>query len=183
MSRARATKFLTLTIRHDPERSQQEALDLMNASFRLLWKRLKREHGRRARGYVKIVETTRQGAPHLHVAVDCPYVPQALLSAAWADLTGSSVVDIRVIKTQAGIARYLSKYLTKARIAVPGRRRWSQSSHFLPPAPEKERSPDEVPLAYQFTKRPTSEVHERLQSAGYLYLHEVYVRIDTLPPE
>jgi len=180
MARADASKFLTLTIRHDPARTPRESLDLMNACWRSLWKRLKREHGRRARGYVKIVETTRQGTPHLHIAVDMPFTAQAVLSAAWEELSGSPIVDIRVIRTQNGIARYLSKYLTKAREAIAGRRRWSQSSHFLPAPPEQVAQPDEMPMTYSFTKRSAQDVEQGLQQAGYLFLVSAYVRIDLL---
>lgn len=35
---------------------------------------------------------------HLHVLTDCPYVPQAALSAAWDDLTAAPVVDVRRIE-------------------------------------------------------------------------------------
>ncbi|MFB6218694.1 MAG: hypothetical protein ABEH77_05875 [Halobacteriaceae archaeon] len=35
---------------------------------------------------------------HLHVLADCPYIPQAALSALWDDLTDAPVVDVRRIE-------------------------------------------------------------------------------------
>lgn len=127
-------RLLTLTLRPDPSRSLQEELDRANAAWRTLWKRIGRLQGPRARGYVKVVELTAAGTPHLHIIADCAYVSQAWLSATWDELTGAPIVDIRRVNSRAGLSRYLAKYLTKTHLAVHGRRKWSASRGFLPPA-------------------------------------------------
>ena len=63
--------------------------------------------------YLAIWERTRQGFPHLHVALTGPFIPQRWLSSLWASLAASPVVDVRHLGTPGGTGRYLAKYLAK----------------------------------------------------------------------
>lgn len=109
-------KFLTVTIRVEGE-SLRESLDKLASAFRGLRKtRLWRVA---VAGGVYSIEVTR-GAdgtrwhPHLHAVIDAGYMPQKLLADAWRGLTaGSSIVDIRAVRSRRSIARYLSKYVAK----------------------------------------------------------------------
>ena len=178
---SRANRFLTLTCRPNPDATPAEQLDMMNAAWRDLWKRFRRRYGRLCRGYVKIVELHASGAPHLHIAIAAPFIPQTSISAAWAELTGSPIVDIRVVRTEQGIARYLSKYLTKATHAVARRRRWSQSYKFLPKPEEHQPEKEEVPPRYFYSRHSLAELHESLLGQGYVLLDNVYVDGHNLP--
>jgi hypothetical protein len=157
IANARANRFITLTRRADPNESPIEALDAMRDAWRKLWKRFKREFGPKMRGYVVVVELQKNGTPHLHIAAACPYVRKERLSAAWKELTGSPIVDIRMVRTERGVARYLAKYLTKESGHVQGRRRWSQSRTFLPPYSPP--SPDSrlVDAKWRFLQASTEE--------------------------
>lgn len=64
--------------------------------------------------FIAFFEATQAGWPHLHILVRAKWVDQAWLSAQAAELLASPVVDVRRIKTQRGVARYVTKYLTKA---------------------------------------------------------------------
>jgi hypothetical protein len=163
----KAERFITLTIRQDGRRDPQDQLDEMNRAFRLLWKRIRRRFGARAVGYVKVVELTQKGTPHFHVAVTCPFISQRWLSSQWRELTASSVVDIRRIKSERGLARYLSKYLTKGSETVARRRKFSASRGFLPPAPKQEISRDEVPPSWRFTAGDHALLEASLESQGW----------------
>lgn len=129
-------RFITFTIAPNPNRTPIQELDLMNAAWRTIWKRIRRKQGAKARGYIKVVERTKQGTPHLHIGADCGFISQATLSRWWEELTGSYVVDIRAVHTVRGLARYLAKYLSKDTDALPGRRKYSATARWLPP-PER----------------------------------------------
>jgi hypothetical protein len=56
-----------------------------------------------------------QWHPHVHVLIDCSYIPQALLAKQWLTASRSSrIVDIRRISSLQSTADYLAKYLTKS---------------------------------------------------------------------
>lgn len=163
-----ARRFITLTIAPRPDQTPQEALDELNHSWRSLWKRIKREQGEAAKGYVKIIEVTRAGNPHLHVAADCGWIAQRKLSAIWNELTGSPIVDIRVVRTARGVARYLAKYLTKQSPALENRRKFGASRGFLPDAPKPVPEPGEIPLSWRWTSGPLDDLATNLVMAGYV---------------
>lgn len=82
----------------------------IQSSFRALVMRLRRRN--LLTDYFKVREFTKAGRPHLHVLFRGRYIPQPLVSKWWAEIHGSSVVDIRTVKG-ANMARYLSKYMSK----------------------------------------------------------------------
>lgn len=165
--RTRVQRFLTLTIRADPSADTIEQIDQVNRAWRCLWKRLKRRHGPRARGYVKVLEFTRQGTPHLHLALDIPFTSQRWLSEQWNELTGSPIVDIRAVHSRRGVARYLSKYLTKALQTVATRRKYSAASHWLPPAPAAPLEPGELPPTWRWHPGALDDLAHGYARAGY----------------
>jgi len=145
MARTPANRLITLTWRTDPNAEAGDILDQMNRAWRSLWKRIKREQGDTAVGYVRVVELTKAGTPHLHIAVKCGYISQAWLSSQWEELTGNSIVDIRAVKTESGMATYLAKYLTKTAAVLQHKRKWSATPGFVPLQVPLETSPDELP--------------------------------------
>jgi hypothetical protein len=164
----RCRRFATFTIRFDPLSDPVEELDRMNRAWRLLWKRIKRKQGRQARGYVKVIELTQKGTPHLHIALDCGFISQRWLSAEWLELTGSPVVDIRIIRTQRGLARYLSKYLTKASEAVASRRKFSASRAFLPPYEKPPRALGDLEPGWTYSRAPADRLERALIEQGWM---------------
>lgn len=63
--------------------------------------------------YARSLETTKKGWPHYHLILRSPFVPHAWLKAAWQNLTGASIVDIRKIHNPEEAARYVAKYVCK----------------------------------------------------------------------
>jgi hypothetical protein len=162
-----ARRFITLTAQPIRGESPQETLDRLSRGWRLIWKRLKREQGEKARGYVRIVELTKAGRPHLHIAVDCAYVRQSRLSYFAREVGIGSVVDIRAIKTERGLARYLAKYLTKAHETLKNRRKWSASYRYLPPADREPLEAGELPLSWKWVKGDEDHVTATYLTSGY----------------
>jgi len=165
--RTKARRLITLTLPYQPGADPAEQLDRMNAAWLLLWKRIKRRQGDKAVGYAKIVELTRKGTPHLHIAADCGYLPQRWLSVQWHELSGAAVVDVRRVTTEAGLARYLSKYLTKAVSAVSSRRKYSASRGFLPPYQKTPRPEDLDIVGWRYSNGPLEAIEAGLAAAGY----------------
>jgi hypothetical protein len=160
-------RFATFTIRFDPLTDPVEELDRMNRAWRLLWKRIKRRQGQQARGYVKVIELQKNGTPHLHIALDCGFISQRWLSSQWLELSGSPVVDIRIIRTQRGLARYLAKYLTKASEAVASRRKFSASRAFLPPWEKPPREQGDLEPSWSYSRAPADRLERALVEQGW----------------
>lgn len=161
------TRFLTLTLRADPSRSAQELLALANHAWSILWRRFRRRFPSSQLGYAKIVELTRAGTPHLHILVECPFVPQRWIAAQWRELTGSFIVDIRAIKSRRMMANYLTSYLTKALDVPAGHRKWSASAHWVPPAPKAELAAGEIAPHGSFVRSDLENVVASYVAAGW----------------
>lgn len=76
--------------------------------------------------YFRVVEEQGRGAPHYHlVVVGWSFMAQAELSQL-ADRAGlGRIVDVRLVRSAAGAARYVTKYVTKdAGAVVPDRMRF-----------------------------------------------------------
>jgi len=168
LARTPTNRLITLTHAPDPSRTPEEILDRMNKAWRTAWKRIRREQGSKAVGYVRVVELTKAGTPHLHIAVRCAYISQAWLSATWNELTRNPIVDIRAVKSESGMAAYLAKYLTKTAAVLNNRRKWSASPRFVPPTETPTPEPDEIPPTWTFRRGPAAEHWDALIRSGYV---------------
>lgn len=112
----KVVRFITLTRKND-QQPLSEQLDHLYASFKrlrktVLWK--KAVHAGIAFCEVKRSENTGLWHPHLHLIVTGKYLPQQQLSRAWLAATSTShVVDIRLVRDPAQVARYITKYCMK----------------------------------------------------------------------
>lgn len=80
----------------------------INPHFQVLRKRIDRKFGNIE--YIKF--RTNEGYGVLHILYLGPYIPQKWLSQNWKEIHGAKIVDIREIKGEKRIARYLiSNYL------------------------------------------------------------------------
>jgi hypothetical protein len=82
----------------------------IHRSFRILKERIRR---RWKFEYLAVCERNVSGAKHLHIVFKGNYIPAGWLSAAWASIHGSSIVDVRQVAKTRGTARYLAKYVGK----------------------------------------------------------------------
>jgi len=153
ISRCPGRRMITLTWRPRENVTPKEALDELNHAWRTIWKRIKRAQGEDARGYVRIVEVTKAGWPHLHILVQCRFVHVRTLSRWMGDLTNSPIVDARAIKKASDLSRYVSKYLTKQAGTLAGRRRWSATPRWLPPPPTPTLEPGQLPPKWRYDAR------------------------------
>ncbi len=129
--------FLTLTWKPRPNFTPNQAASLMSRKFSCLVKRIRLTHPNRPFQYALVWEATKQGWPHLHIVCRAPYIPQKWLSAEWAALTGSPIVDIRAIKDQDTAARYVSKYVSKGPHQFAATKRYRFSQDYRPTDPDR----------------------------------------------
>lgn len=110
------SRFLTLTLRTGNE-PLADSLDELYRSFAAL--RRSPDWLRCVDGGVAFLEIKwspqgRRWHPHLHCLIQGRYFPHAIIKARWLKITrGSSVVDIRDVKSDVGAARYVTKYASK----------------------------------------------------------------------
>lgn len=100
-------RILTLTT---SDEAIEQGFDI-HRHFRALVMRLRRRWGRFEYIGVKEVKGDRE---HLHLVFRGEYMQQVQVSAMWASLHHSPVVDIRAVWGSRGGARYLAKYLAKS---------------------------------------------------------------------
>jgi len=126
------TRFLTLTVNPSVGISPSDRLSQLARAWRVIVQRLRRLHGVHSINYLAIVEETKQGEPHLHILLRSPYIPQALLSGWMGSILSSPIVDIRLIRSQREVVRYVAKYITKAPAQFgTAKRYWSSRDYEL----------------------------------------------------
>lgn len=99
-------RILTLTTSDEALASGKD----IHRSFRALVLRLRRRYGRFEYIGVKEVKGDRE---HLHLVFRGEYMEQSVISAMWASIHKSPVVDVRAVYKVRGGVRYLAKYLAK----------------------------------------------------------------------
>lgn len=127
------TTFLTLTLNPALYENRLHAFSVATRAVNSLFKRLRRRFPVSGLQYALVWETTKKGWPHAHILMRAPYIPQALISRHWKELTGSPIVDIRKVKSHREIAYYVAKYLTKNPEAPPHAKRYRMSRLFSAP--------------------------------------------------
>jgi len=107
-------RFVTLTCNPKVGSSPEERCLMLARAWRVVVQRLRRRFPGQAVQYLAVVEATKQGEPHLHILLRSPWIPQSFLSAAMAEIMDSPIVDIRKVRNQREVVRYVAKYITKA---------------------------------------------------------------------
>jgi len=107
----KSPKLITVTLRKGvtPKKNLERLWPMRNALFHKL-----RDKGYKIFSHFSVVEFPN----HIHMVVDCDYIPQNLLSKYWKTITGDSyIVDVRKINLPRSgpraTVRYITKYLTK----------------------------------------------------------------------
>jgi len=117
-------RFLTLTVNPAKGDDPESRLRLLTHAWKVLVKRLRRAHGDDAINYLAVVEQTKAGEPHLHILLRSPFISQRFLSDAMRELIDAPIVDIRKIRNQREVVRYVAKYITKAPHQFGGAKRY-----------------------------------------------------------
>lgn len=148
------TRFITLTINPKHGSDPADRLKALSRAWRLIVKRLRRARRGASFEYLAIVEATKKGEPHLHILYRGPYVLQTELSSWMAEIADSPIVDIRRIKNQGEVIRYVAKYITKNPTQFGrSKRYWHSRGYELDPPTGDETEPGNR-LFTEVIKRP-----------------------------
>lgn len=125
-------RFVTLTVNpswyNSPEERGQKLVEAWR-DFVREWRRLKK--GTELQ-YLAVVELTKLGEPHIHLVCRSSRISQADLSNWMAKRMGAPVVDVRLVKGQREVAKYVSKYISKRPIQLGNLKRYWRSQKYLP---------------------------------------------------
>lgn len=140
-------KLITLTFNRDVDRA------FLHTALQHLCQSLRRRYT--TFEYARFPEYTRQGRYHIHLVALAPYIPQAELSKLWKTASkGAYIVDIRRVHTPDHLARYVTKYLTKAPAAKV------TYSRAFPIAPlendDQQHQPEGVEISYAWMDHATA---------------------------
>jgi len=103
---------------------------MLARAWRTIVKRLHRLHPFTPIEYLAVVEGTKAGEPHLHILYRGPFIPQRQLSKWMAELATAPIVDIRRIRHQREVVRYVGKYITKKPAQFGTAKRYWSSYHY-----------------------------------------------------
>lgn len=157
---AKPNRLLTLTVDPALHQSPRGAFDATRRQVSELFRKLRPKFGEIE--YLRVVEVTKKGWPHYHLLIRSGYLPHPSVKAAWQDLTGATIVDLRKVERTFNAYWYLVKYLSKLHSLEWTDRHVAYSRHFFPPL-EPKQSPD---LQLQLP--------ERIGQAPWNYLAETF---------
>lgn len=127
------TAMLTLTVSSKNYPEPAEAAKDLKRGLVALRKRIARKHPGRKMSFIAVFEKHKSGWPHLHLLIRAPFLPVRWLRAAWEEITGSFMVDIRAISTLGQAALYVAKYIGKDLAAFENCKRWWRSHDWNDP--------------------------------------------------
>lgn len=141
LKRGNPSKFLTLTVNPEVYGGPEDRARRLADAWRAIVKRLKRMFPQEQIAYFVVFERTQQGEPHLHVLGRWPYVPQREFSRWMNDLMQAPIVWIEAVRSDRGVAKYVSKYLSKAPQRWGTMKRYWRSQNWAAPRPKEDRDP------------------------------------------
>lgn len=166
--------FLTLTVSPNQYNSPQARAQALVRAWRTVRRRAKKRYRYDRIPFLAVFERTKRGEPHLHILLRCRWLDQKWLSKQMRDLLRSPIVDIRRIHDARKIARYVSKYVSKAPEKFAGCKRYWRSQdykHRDPAAPAE--TPSDHPC-WRVVRHSLAELQKHLEQLG----HSVSLRRD-----
>lgn len=140
--KAKPRALLTLTVSSKQYPDPDLAADALKRGLRLLRLRLQRHEKLKNFRFLAVFEKHKSGFPHLHLLIKGEYIPWQMLRKWWEEITGSTHIDIRRIKSTGAAAYYVAKYIGKDLAAFAHCKRWWRSKGFsAPPESREEKDP------------------------------------------
>lgn len=164
----RPTRFITLTASREAAGNPRDRLRVLAHAWRTCIKRLHRLHPFTPIEYLAVVEATKAGEPHLHILYRGPYIPQRTLSTWLASLASSPICDIRRIRSQREVIRYVGKYITKKPAQFGTAKRYWSSYHYSEPFEPKPFDLVETSAPWLLSRVPLSALAQEYRERGYV---------------
>lgn len=124
-------RFITLTVNPDWGESPEHRGQNLARAWRDSVREYRRKWPNREAQYMVVLELTKRGEPHLHILWRGGWVDQKWLSQQMRDRIGAPVVDVRSVKGEGEVARYVAKYISKRNIRLGSLKRYWRSSKYL----------------------------------------------------
>jgi len=175
-------RFITLTCNPSVEVSPEDRLKVLARAWRLIVKRLRRQHPKRSIEYLAVVEATKRGEPHLHILFRGPFVPQATLSTWMNEIAESPIVDIRRIKNAREVVRYVAKYITKKPAQFGTSKRYWQSVNYQLDKPHQGDEEDDVKGKWFVAMTTLAGLANFMRMNGYTRVEVNDDRLTGIPP-
>lgn len=125
--------FITLTVNPAWGRSPDHRATRLVEAWRNIRQYCKRKGIADKIPFIAVFEATKRGEPHLHILCRAPYIDQRLLKRLMRKYMRAIIVDIRRVKSAAGAAKYVSKYVSKSPTVFKGTKRyWASRDYEIP---------------------------------------------------
>ena len=114
--KGKTVRFVTLTLKHDESPLRQKLDRLADCFAKIRTYRIWMDHVDAGVAFTEVKHNDETGRwhPHVHVLTVGKFLNHQQLRDAWLAVTGDShVVDIRLVKDETTVARYVTKYVTK----------------------------------------------------------------------
>lgn len=125
------TRFVTLTCNPAWFDSPEDRGARLVRAWRDYVRQYRKRYKNRSLEYLAVLELTKRGEPHIHLVVRGDRIDQKELSAFMADAMGAPVVDVRLVREQGEVARYVTKYISKRPIKLGTLKRYWRSANYL----------------------------------------------------
>jgi len=163
----RPNRFITITASRNAGATPRDRLRMLAYSWRTIVKRLHRLYPFSPIEYLCVVEATKAGEPHLHILYRGPYIPQRKLSQWLAEIADSPICDIRAIRHQREVVRYVGKYITKKPAQFGTAKRYWSSYHFNEPFEPQKFALVESEAPWLLSRVPLSRIGAEFRDRGY----------------
>lgn len=132
-------RFVTLTVNPNWFNSPEERAAQLSKAWRLTVAAYRHRWPSRQLEYLAVFEATQKGEPHLHIVVRGDFISQKWLSGQMKKRMGAPIVDIRQVKGQKDVVKYITKYISKRNVKFGTCKRYWRSAKYLAVSPRKER--------------------------------------------
>lgn len=126
-------KFITVTLRAGHNGTVDERVALLSQQWRNYIKTYKRKFPTRTIEYFAVVEFTKAGEPHLHIAARSQWIDQKEISAYMLEHINSPVVSVMAVRSGKRAALYVSKYVAKSMQRSSTCKRYWKSQRYCEP--------------------------------------------------
>lgn len=178
----RPNRFLTLTIRPEPNETPENAVKRLNAAWRTLRARICREHKIKTVPHMTVVEKHKSGMPHLHIFLRCPYLKFDWLKAQMEDIANAPHVFIQHLHAKKRAAAYAAKYCTKADAQIGNAKRYYKARSYETRPPREEEAKNAFWIDWDRLQTPIETLARRRKDAGWSTFWESCEHCLAIPP-
>lgn len=161
-------RFITLTVNPHAFDSPAERGSRLARAWRDYVREWRRQRPGKELHYLVVLELTKRGEPHLHIMVRGGRVPQKELSDFMANALSAPVVDVRMVREQNQVAKYVSKYISKRPIRLGKLKRYWRSLGYFTDEVKARRNYKQPRRAVWLIDMSLPELRTTLNNTGYV---------------